>query len=281
MFVDLHVHSVFSDGCLTPEELVRNALSANVSLLALADHNTVEGSATMREACRAAGIRSIDAVEIDSLYCGEDLHILAYAANAENREFQELLHHSRRMLDKMSDDLICALQRDGKPVRMEDYLSYPEQRGQGGWKALYYLQDCGACASMYDVFPLYDQYGITYARAGFALAQEVIQTIHAAGGFAVLAHPGDVNRRDRHVEAEEMAEQIKELFSIGLDGLECHYPKHSEQETRIYCGLCEQYGKFITSGSDCHGAFSGKPVGYMHKTEKNLCLGELLKHVNA
>lgn len=275
MFVDLHVHSVFSDGCLTPAELVRDALRANVSFAALADHNTIAGCAAMRAACAEAKIRCIDAVEIDSLYHGEDLHILSYGADSEHAAFSELVRYSREMLDKMSTDLIGVLEKEGKNVSMADYLLYPEQKGRGGWKALYYLQECGVGASKYDIFPLYDQYGVTYAKAGFADAEEVIRLIHAAGGLAVLAHPGDVNRLDRHIEANEMAAQMQMLFEAGLDGAECHYPKHSEEETRLFCDICTKNKKLITSGSDCHGAFSGKPVGYMKKKKEDLMLDEL------
>lgn len=116
---------------------------------------------------------------------------------------------------------------------------------------------------------------MTYAKAGFVSAEEVIRTIHAAGGIAILAHPGDVNRRDLHIEADEMAKQMADLFSAGLDGGECFYPKHSDEETRLFAGLCREHGKLITSGSDCHGTFSGKPVGYMQKTRADLAIEEL------
>ena len=277
MFVDLHVHSVFSDGCLTPGQLAEEALRANVSFIALADHNTLSGCKAMREACADAGLRCIDAVEIDSIYQGEDLHILSYDADPENRAFAELVRYSRRMLDKMSDDLIIELQKDGKNVSAAEYDAYPEKKGLGGWKALYYLQDKGICADKYEAFPLYDLYGVTYARAGFVHAEEVIRTVHAAGGIAVLAHPGDVNRLDVRIGAAEMAVQIEELFNAGLDGAECFYPKHNEEETELFCSICRQYTKLITSGSDCHGAFSGKPVGYMRKTREELVIDELWK----
>lgn len=275
MYVDLHVHSVFSDGCLTPRQLVQDALRAHVSFLALADHNTISGCQEMRKECSLAGIRYISAVEIDSIYQGEDLHILAYDADPDCSAFAQLVRYSRDMLDKMSTDLIIAMQSENACVSLQEYLLYPEQKGRGGWKALYYLQECGACKSTREVFPLYEQYGVTYAKAGFVSAEEVIRTIHAAGGIAILAHPGDVNRRDLHIEADEMAKQMADLFSAGLDGGECFYPKHSDEETRLFAGLCREHGKLITSGSDCHGAFSGKPVGYMQKTRADLAIEEL------
>lgn len=277
MFVDLHVHSVFSDGCLRPDQLVQEAVRANVSFLALADHNTLSGCADMKAVCRAANIRTIDAVEIDSVFQGEDLHILSFGADPSHREFVELVGHARAMLDKMSTDLIVALQKDGKPVDLQEYDAYPEQTGRGGWKALYYIKDRCLFDTVYQVFPLYDMYGVSYAKAGFSPAQEVIRCIHAAGGLAVLAHPGDVNRRDVHIEADEMVAQIEELFSNGLDGAECYYPKHTPAETELFVSICRKNQKLITSGSDCHGEFSGKPVGFMKKTREDLNIEEIWK----
>lgn len=276
MFVDLHVHSVFSDGMLTPEQLVSEALAARVSLIALADHNTIAGCPAMRAACRQAKIACIDAVEIDTIYKGEDLHILAYGFAPGCRAFEELVAHSRSMLDKMSDDLVRALARDGKDVSLEEYAAYPQQTGRGGWKALYYLQEKLALPSIYDVFPLYEKYGVGYAQAGFARAEETIRLIHSAGGIAVLAHPGDVSRLEGRVEAAEMTVQMQELFRLGLDGAECHYPKHSVAETALFTDACLRADRLITSGSDCHGAFSGKPVGFLRKTAADLRLGALL-----
>lgn len=275
MYVDLHVHSVFSDGCLTPEQLVQEALRAQVSFLALADHNTLSGCERMRTACKKAGIRTIDAVEIDTIFRGEDLHILSYGADHTRPEFAELIQHSRAVLDKMSSDLVEALEKDGRPVSSEEYANYPEQTGRGGWKALYYICEACSLSSAGDVFSLYNAYDITYAKAGFIDSRTVIDCIHKAGGLAVLAHPGDVNRFDSHVGSREMALQMEELFGFGLDGAECHYPKHDPAETELYVQTCQNAGKLITSGSDCHGAFSGKPVGYMKKRKEDLFIEEL------
>lgn len=279
MYVDLHVHSVYSDGTLTPVQLVRQALEARVSLIALADHNTLAGCVPMREACAAAGIGCIDAVEIDTLFHGEDLHILAYGFERREGVFEELVRHSRAMLDRMSDDLVLALQKDGKDVSLAEYVQWPAQTGKGGWKALYYLREKLHLPQAKDVFGLYDRYSVTYADAGFAGAQETIRAIHAAGGYAVLAHPGDVSRMEGRVCAAEIAEQMKELFALGLDGAECWYPKHTQQEAFLFESTCLQNGKMVTSGSDCHGSFSGKPVGFMQKSAQELRLDALSERI--
>ncbi|MDO4740582.1 MAG: PHP domain-containing protein [Eubacteriales bacterium] len=275
MFVDLHVHSVYSDGCLTPRQLVQDALRAQVSFLALADHNTTDGCMEMRRECLEAGLRTIDAVEIDSAFAGDDLHILSYGADASCPAFAGLVRYAREMLDKMSTDLVQRLKEDGKPVSLREYDAFTEQKGQGGWKALFYIREACGLQSIYDVMPLYDAYGVTYVQAGFPTAEEVIRTIHAAGGLAVLAHPGIPAGQSRRMQPEEMAAQLEELFALGLDGAECHYPKHSERETELFLQACTRHGKLVTSGSDCHGVFSGKPVGYMKKKREDLSIEEL------
>ncbi len=279
MFVDLHVHSTYSDGMLTPEELAAQAVAAGVSVIAKADHDTIEGREHMRRACHEAGIGCIDAVEIDTIYRGEDYHVLAYGYDGDSAAFAEHVRFGREKLDNMTWELMALLQAEGKPISREDYESYPETVGRGGWKGLYYLQDRLGFDSCYPVFSLYPDYGITYAQARFAPMELTLRRIHEAGGIAILAHPGDASRMEA-AQDRDMCAMIEELFALGLDGVECFYPKHSPEETERFVQLCRKHGKLITSGSDCHGAFSGKPVGYMKKTREDLNLGPLLEMVN-
>ena len=279
LFADLHVHSVFSDGTMSPAQLAAAAKQADVGLIALADHNTFGGQAEMRAACAAAGVACIDAVEIDSLFHGVDLHILAYGADPACPIFAKLVRFARAKLDGMSVDLVRCLSQAGYAVSVEEYDRFPEQTGRGGWKALYYLEAAGVVPAWPDVFALYDAYGVTYAAAGFPESGEVIRAIHEAGGYAVLAHPGDVFQpgEKEPIPAPEMIPLVDELFQKGLDGVECWYPKHSEDDTRLYLDAARRHGGLITSGSDCHGDFSGKPVGYLRTPIEALALGGIVQ----
>lgn len=275
MYADLHTHSRHSDGTMTPSELVKAAKAAGVSLLSITDHNLIEAWPEEREAAAKNGVAILEGVEIDAIYRGEDLHILAYGANGRDETFARTVRHARAKLDEMSAELVRRIERAGKPARIREYEAYPRDPALGGWKALYYLADSGVCESPRDAFSLYGEYGVTYRDAGFESAEAVIRAIHGAGGFATLAHPGDVEGEKGRISTEDMLKQISELFEAGLDGVECFYPKHSAEATSRYLSLCRSKNALVTSGSDCHGDFSGKPVGYMRTTLERLSLGGL------
>lgn len=279
MYVDMHVHSVFSDGTLTPEELAGQAADAGVILLALADHNTIKGSERMREACRKKGIYSVDAVEINTIYNKEEIHILSYCADSSCEKYTGIINYSRKVLDDMSRELIQRMESDRHPVSITEYEAYPDIKPEGGWKALYYLRDRGIIDELSQGFSLYGRYGVTYDKAPFPMAKDAIGAIHDAGGYAILAHPGDVSRLGEHVTSREIIRQMEELFETGLDGAECFYPMHTDEEAELFAGACRRRGKMITCGSDCHGTFSGKTVGYIKKTREELDIEKIVKRI--
>lgn len=276
MYADMHMHSTASDGTCTPEQLARMAKEAGVTLLALADHNTMDGTDRMRDACGKLGIVCIDAVELDALYLGEDLHVLAYAPDRRVSVFGEVMRHERAALDGMSTLLIRRMQADGLPVDTAEYEHWPDEKPEGGWKALYYLRSKGIIGSVFEGFPLYGRYDVTYQKADFLPVDEVIDAIHAAGGYAVLAHPGIITKESGRVPLPDLCKQIRSLFALGLDGAECVYPKHTPEEKETFLALCREEGKLITSGADCHGTFSGHPVGWLRVPADELNIGPIL-----
>ena len=105
MLVDLHIHTCFSDGTMTPEEAVQKGASLGFGVLAAADHNSWQGWERFSAACQKAGIRGIRGMEVDCLYEGRDIHLLAYGFRPVPR-LLDLAADSRRLLLKMSDDLV-------------------------------------------------------------------------------------------------------------------------------------------------------------------------------
>ena len=106
LFVDLHVHSYFSDGSLSPEEIASAANESKVGLLALADHDTTEGSQLLKAECSKYGIKTIPAVEIDSVDGNTNFHILAYGYDYGDQNFISFLKHTRFLLDESSVKLV-------------------------------------------------------------------------------------------------------------------------------------------------------------------------------
>ena len=259
-YADLHVHSIFSDGSLTPEEIVQAAIDNDIGLLAVADHNVAEGSLEVQGLCVRAGIRCIPAVEIDNLDGDTSIHILAYGVDFENAAFRSYLSHTRFMLDECSVKLVEAMQADYVNVSLPDFFDFTFNRRLGGWKGLHYFLEKGITTSLKEGIPLYRKYGITPGKSGFSTVAACAHRVHMAGGYAVLAHPGEA------FESSDMAsfnQEVARVMALGLDGIEVFHPKNSYEVTQNCLEYCRKHDLIITGGSDSHGVFTGAGIGEM------------------
>ena len=254
----MHIHSIYSDGSFTPEEIVRIARASGVELISVCDHNVVRGTLETASLARAAGLKCVSGVEIDAIFEGEDIHILCYGARLDDPALIARIHHARAALDGMSAELLARMRPDYPQLDAEELAAWVHDASRGGWKMLQYLQAKGVAADMKAAMPLYDRYGVTYAAAGFDAAEDVLRAIHGAGGRAVLAHPGVVFSTEN---LRAFAARVEAAMELGLDGIECHYPRHSAGVARLCEDICRRRGAMITAGSDCHGAFNCNEIG--------------------
>ncbi len=268
-YADLHIHTTFSDGSLTPAEAVERAARNGVSLMAICDHNVTGGSQAAEPLARKAGITFIRGVEIDSLYAGRDIHVLAYHPDFDHPAFRKLIGDARYALDRMSDVLLERLKPLYPSLDSAEYHAFPHDPAQGGWPMLQYLLFKGVTTSIHAGMGLYARYDVTYASAGFVPLDEVTRVIHAAGGAAVLAHPVEVFSR---LSEDELLRLTDGAIDCGLDGIECYYPTQSPALTRRLIDLANRRRLFITAGSDCHGAFSRTDIGEMQMPEGDVRL---------
>ncbi len=260
-YIDLHLHTTHSDGSLTPEEMVMRAKAAGVTTLAIADHDVITGSIEAAPICEREGIRLIPGVEIDTLTGNTLVHVLAYfphgdsGKNAfENERFLSLITDSREKLDGMSTILIERLAQRNANVSVEEFRAFPEHKGDGGWKALYYLAHKGVVQKPKHALGLYEQMGVLYGNQDFASTEKAIEIIHACSGLAVMAHP-------LSTFGDPLEKKVLDALGAGFDGIECHYPKHDSKTTWLLRTICKRHGLFETAGSDDHGTFSGAPAG--------------------
>ena len=272
MYVDLHVHSYFSDGSMSPAEIVEAAVENGVGLLAIADHNILECNYLAPELCFAHGINYIHAVEIDTLDKDGLQHILAYGFDITNSLFVDFIKHSRFLLDEMSIKLIECMQSDYLSISVNDFFEYEYNKQLGGWKGLHYLLDKGISSSLKDGMRFYSDYGVTHSKAGFSSIAATAHRIKNAGGYSVLSHPGDMLDTS---DINSFKEEMKRIISYGVDGIECYYPNNSEAVTQACLEVCNEYDLIITAGSDCHGTFITNRVGEMDIPVSNLRLKEL------
>jgi 3',5'-nucleoside bisphosphate phosphatase len=278
---DLQSHSVHSDGALPAADVVARAAAAGVELLALTDHDTVDGVAEAEAAARTHGIALSPAAELSAVHGAyEDLHILGYELDAEDADLRAALHDFRgdraRRIGEMAQRLnelgfeldpapLEARRAAGKPIGRphlaDAVLAHPANtqrlrtEGIDGRDALFppYLVP-GAAA---------------YIPRSRPTVAQAIEVIHAAGGVAVWAHPmWDLE------DTEEAVNTFAAFAAGGLDGVECFYPSHTEPQTRALHAAARARGLLATGSSDFHGpgheSFNGFRAFELYGLEPNL-----------
>lgn len=257
---DLQSHSDWSDGELTPADVVATAAAAGVEVLALTDHDAVDGVAAAIEAGRDLGVHVVPAAEISALDgVHEDLHVCGYLVDHTDAAFRTTLRAFRedrnvrggKMLDALAEcgwalDRAAvdarALHGDpvGRPHLARAVWTHPDNRARLADEG---LTDAG------DVLKAYLIPGTpAYRRRSLPTIQEAIDAIHDAGGVAVWAHPfWDVQ------DPDDVLDTIDRFAAMGLDGVECFYVTHTEEQTRLVAGHCEAKGLLTTGSADFHG----------------------------
>ena len=145
MFVDLHIHSYFSDGAQTPEQAALACRDSGVGLAALCDHNSWLGCERFAAACEDLGVQSIRGAEFDCRWQGYHLHILGYDFTP-TPQLAAIAHRSRELLLQMSVDLIEKMAPEYPQLSVEEYRDYHYDPQKGGWAGLHYLQEKGVLA---------------------------------------------------------------------------------------------------------------------------------------
>jgi predicted metal-dependent phosphoesterase TrpH len=218
MFADLHIHSWYSDGTLSIEEIIEKAKAQNITLISICDHECID--AYLNNA-NFHDIEIITGAEIIALAGGIEYHILAYGFDIQNKTLIDLLKYNRSILIEKGSKMIEKMSADYASISMDEFIKYERNRKNGGWDSIDYLKSKGIVENVPDYFELARKY---YPPSGriFLCASEVIKIIHGAGGYAVLAHPGDYTGQNPKACEEKAAR----FLSMGIDGFECYYTSH-------------------------------------------------------
>lgn len=260
--VDLQVHTAYSDGTDTPQELVVKAALAGIRVLAVTDHDSVLGVAAAQACGRQAHVRILPAIEFSTASEHErdflDINILGYAIDPTNPTLLEMLERVIESRVEQKIRQVERLQTYGLYVPVEEVLELAAGvPGRPHIAQIALKHNPHQFSSLADVFQQYlasDAENSTYVRRRFSLrVEEAIELSHVAGGKAVLAHPGIYNR------IRNLEDVLRRLAASGLDGLEVYYPYDSEIRSgdgRIagFAELAARFGLFATGGSDYHGA---------------------------
>jgi hypothetical protein len=259
---DLQSHSTYSDGSLAPAEVVARAAAAGVELLALSDHDTVDGVAEALEAARATGgaIRVVPATELSTIDGDhEDLHVLGYGIDHTEPAFLAALEGFRAdrgaRADRMADALEgCGLALDRAPLEARRAAGLPIGRPHLAQAAFDHPDNARRIADegLTDFGTLLEAYLIpgapAYRRRSTPTVAEAIAAIHAAGGVAVWAHPfWDVDA------PAEVVGAIDRFVADGIDGVEAFYITHTREETLLVAEACAERDLLTTGSADFHG----------------------------
>ncbi len=242
---DLHIHTFYSDGSDSPEQVVEESCHAGISCIAITDHDTVSGVSPTRAAAASLGLEVISGIELSSEIQGKDIHILGYFIDCGNEILLGRLQQFRLARLARIEAMIGKLKEQGidnitleevQSVAPSDAVGRPhlasllikKKWAANPWEAFakFLGEDCPAYVPKFQQSPC-----------------EAIALIRQAGGVAVLAHPMTTNKD----------ELIAGFVEAGLGGIEVYYPNYTNAVINYYEGIAKKYRLAMTGGSDAHG----------------------------
>jgi 3',5'-nucleoside bisphosphate phosphatase len=251
MFADLHLHTRFSDGTYSPEEVVAQAQRHDLAAIALTDHDTVEGCGPVGRLCETAGIEFITGTELTAEQAGNEVHLLAYLIDVRQPRLLSELEKFQGVRQQRVREMVARLNRMNVPLEADRVFALANCKAPGRPHVARALVAAGLCGDPDEAFERFLKKNRPAWVPKFKMsAAEAIKLVHEAGGAAVMAHPG-LNRVD---------EVIPDMVEAGLDGIECFHTKHSAATSEHYLGIAERFDLLVTGGSDCHGSSKGAPV---------------------
>lgn len=247
--VDLHIHSTFSDGTNTPQELIHLAEQAGLSAVALCDHNTVAGLPEFMAAAENSHVEGIPGIEFSTDYRGRELHILGLFV--ESGDYAAVMDKVTFMLaekEKSNRDLVETLKHEGILLDYE-HIKAGTPNGQVNRAVIAAeMVRLGYCDTVQDCFKKWLSPKRGFYKPPMRLdVFDVIAFIKSIGAVAVLAHPF------LNLEEKDLRGFLQEAVPCGLDAMEVYYPKFTPEQTECAFRLAGEYGILPSGGSDYHG----------------------------
>lgn len=251
MFADLHLHTCFSDGTWQPEDLAVQGRRLGLKVMALTDHDSVEGCERMGQACAGLGVEFITGVELTAEQDGNEIHILGYFVDTRSQALLQEIAKFQVVRQDRIREIVARLNRLKIPLEAENVFTLANCRSPGRPHVARALVKAGECGTLDEAFERFLKKNKPAWVPKYKMsAQHAIELVHNVGGLAVMAHPG-LNRTDDVIPA---------IVECGLDGIECFHSKHSTVMMQHYLKLAEQYRLVVTGGSDCHGESKGRQM---------------------
>jgi len=255
---DLHTHSAKSDGKLSPAELVRAAKATGIAVLALTDHDNIDGLPEAGKAADECGIRLINGVEIEINWNesgggGEDprreFHLLGLGIDSPSEDFRNLMRELLKARSGRNSLIVRRMEELSLPADLDEIYRLSGNSFLGRPHFAEYLVRKGAVGSFGEAFKKYLAKGqALYVPKKGAEFERALAAIKDSGGIAVLAHP-----KTLYVSSGHTVSILKKLKALGLDGIEAWHPLCTVKESRRYCAMAADLGLCVSAGSDYHG----------------------------
>jgi predicted metal-dependent phosphoesterase TrpH len=248
--IELHCHSIYSDGTLTPAGLVERAVKSGVSLMVLTDHDSVSGGAELAAAGAAAGIETRLGIEINCAGEGsaDRVHVLGYGLDPDSPGFRARLEEFRARRTVRAKMMVETLRALGFPVEYETVRANAHET-VGRPHVADALRRLGLVKSRKEAFDRFLAKGkAAYVPSMGPSPAEAIALIRDAGGVACLAHPQTAGKEP----------ELDALAALGLGGVEVRYGAHTPSQVRAYGDWASARGLAAVGGSDYHGPSTGR-----------------------
>ncbi|OGC14934.1 hypothetical protein A3J90_08270 [candidate division WOR-1 bacterium RIFOXYC2_FULL_37_10] len=251
MPADLHIHTSFSDGTDSPESIVELSKSLGINIIAITDHDTLDGILRAQEKGKEVGVEVIPGIEFTTETSKTEVHILGYFFDLNNcflhKELKKIQSERKRRIQSM----VQKLNKLGININAEEVFAIAGNDSPGRPHVARALIKAGIVSSFKEAFDRYlGFHGPAYASHYKLSPFDAVKLIRGAGGVAVYAHPGLSN----------CDEIIPDMILAGLQGIEVFYPTHSVLQIKNYTGLSEKYNLLMTGGSDFHGVIAGRRI---------------------
>lgn len=266
---DLHIHTNYSDGALSPQEVVDRWISEGYEMIAITDHDGIGGSELVIDYARDRGLTFIPGIEFDSVdEIGKDLHILGYGFDYDCVEMRDALNNILLERAARNEALLAAINALGYPITMDDVIEVNEGRYIGKPTFSFVLTQKGYAKSSQDAFnTIFREPTVRRIRKKTLRTKEVIDLIHTAGGLAVMAHPMEQRHFDEPYDqfTERMYLILNKMRAYGIDGIECYHPSASEVQSEVLRKYTVSHGLVVTRGSDYHSDFHTRDYSRYHR----------------
>jgi predicted metal-dependent phosphoesterase TrpH len=243
--VDLHTHTVASDGTYRPSELVAEAARRGVRVLAVTDHDSTDGLAEAIETARAhPPLTIVPGIEINCDVEAAEIHVLGYGMDYEAAWFQDFCRaqrEDRRARVYRTAERLADL---GLPIDVERVFALVQEGSAGRPHIARVMLERGYVKTVREAFDRYLAAGKpAHVPRRKLTPEDAVRLLRRAGGAPVFAHPGLADRDAL----------IPSMVEAGLMGIECYYSEHSPAQRGAYLDLCRRYDLVATGGSDFHG----------------------------